>query len=188
MAQVTDELQALNQTEGPPLDQLKKVLDIFQANYIIPQVEKDDTVVRHINGTRLHLFLEPNSVVFFQRLGPLVYLTMIEQLSKVKCVAFRTQIGCDKVIQGTTDLINYPGTMGSKFAGRILIRAKGRSLYMLFESRPGNEVGQCSTSVDIDDCLREESPMEQTVDIHFSYQGDHPYAMNLVGKISTWKF
>lgn len=215
MITVTDQVQALDKKTGPPLDLVREVLDAYTADYEVPQPEEGDNVVRKIGEVPIDPFLEPNSVVFIQHEGKLTHITAIEQLTKVKCVAFRSQLSTteEKVRYlhkgggGPTetktvhrqicksDLINSaPNVTDLKelkkgaYSGRILLRAKKRDLYILYETRPGYEIGQCESSVTIKDCLREESPMEQTTEIRLRYIGDDPFFTHLEGVVYTWKF
>lgn len=185
MAKATPELMELNGIKGPPLDLLRKVLDTLGAKYEVPKAEEGDTVVRKIYGIYLEPFLEPNSVVFYQYGLGRALITAIEQLTKVKCIAFRTQLNIEGKLITKSDLVNDPGTFGDKICGRILVRAKERDLYLLFESKPGFEIGQCSASMIIPNCLTKDGPMEQTLDIYLSYEGS-PWSPEFTGKISVW--
>jgi len=185
MVKATPELTELNGIKGPPLDLLRKVLDALGAKHEVPRVEGGDTVVRKIHGIYLEPFLEPNSVVFYQYGLGRALITAIEQLTKVKCMAFRTQLNIEGKLITKSDLVNDPGTFGDETCGRILVKAKERDLYLLFESKPGSKIGQCSTSVTIPNCLTKDSPMEQTLDIYLSYEGSC-WSPELTGKVSVW--
>ena len=195
MATATKELLELDGTEGKPLDLLKKVLDTLNAKYEVPTPKEGDNMVREYHrspedlvGIHLDPFLEPNSVLFFQQAGDFTLITTIEQLSKVKCISFRTQLSEGKKLIAKCDLINDPGTIEDKTAGRILVRVKGKDLYLLFEAKPGGKVGQCEASYHISNCLTKESPMSQTLDIRLFYKGDNTWTTELTGKISVWNF
>lgn len=189
----TKELLALDKKEGKPLDLLREVLDTLGAQYETLKPEGKDTVVYNYKGIYLEPFLEPNSVVFSQQLGPMgnfLLITAIEQLTKVSCVSFRTQLNEGKRLITHSDLVNDPGLRGDKTAGRILIAVKkgSKDLRLLFETKPGHKVGQCSNSVTVPDCLKEPSPIDQTLDIYLSYITEHEIFARIKGEIHIWKF
>lgn len=187
-ATVTPELLELDKLEGKPLDVLRRVLDTLGVEYETPQAEEGDRVVYRIHGVSLDLFLEPDSVVFFQEGQGWTLITAIEQLTKVKCIAFRTQLDVGGKYRAKTDLINHPGTLEDRAAGRLLVRAKGKDLYLLCETKPGYATGQCTASVTIPNCLPKEYEPSQTLDIILSYAGENFWDIQLTGRIHTWNF
>jgi len=212
---VTDQVQALDKKVGAPLDLVRDILDAYRADYETFQPEEGDSMVRKIRDIPIDPFLEPNSIVFVQQEGALTHITAIEQLTKVKCVSFISQLNITEEQEGRviskhdntremktvhrqiakSDLINSPPNITDLkqlkegvYSGRILLRAKKRDLYVLYETRTGQEIGQCESTVTVKNCLREESPMEQTTEIRLRYIGDDPFFSRLEGVVYTWKF
>lgn len=189
---VPKELKELDGLEGAPLDLLRKTLDILGVSYITPEPPKEDKVVRRIAGIALHPFLEPNSVVFIQAEEGGTLITAIEQLTKVPCLAFRTQLntGDDNCPLTHSDLITHIEGMQDKRSGRILLQARNKDLRILMETKPGDKIGQGSLEVILKDCLPQEYkyPNDQTLEIRLSYKGDYLFTLSLVGKVCVWNF
>lgn len=187
---IPKELKELDNLEGSPLVLLRQVLDTFGVPYITPEPEKEDRVVRQIAGITLHPFLEPNSVVLVQEKQGWTFITAIEQLTKVNCLSFRTQLNLGDQHITHSDLVTHPGTMEDTRAGRILLAARGKDLRLLLETKPGDQVGQCTTEVILPNILPLDYPYpdNQTLEIVLRYKGDSPFTMELTGKIYIWKY
>lgn len=187
MAKAIPELLVLNHTQDKPIACLRKVLDTLGVKYETATPKEGHRVIYEYKDIQLDPFLEPESIIFYQSIGKdLTLLTMVEQLSKVRCISFRTQLNRGKQILAKSDLVNDPGLLEDKTAGRLLVRASPEKLYLLFETKPGDKVGQCESSITIP--MKIDVPSEQTLDIHLVYEGENAWRSKLIGKISVWNW